>query len=426
MIMHARDPRLSHRLVSFFKSRLSELNLEDFKDPRQNQGKRWQIETLLCAVLLGLASGKNSLAEVEHMTRELSQLSRVIFGIPKRISDTTLRDFLMMLDGASLRELLRQTVQLAIRRKALTPDNFPCGVVIMDGKVCTSGMPDEKIAQHHKNGEEHVRTVTMTLASDKTNLCLDAYPIPPDTNEMGIFKAAFDELMKHHGSLFKIVSYDAGATGLENADHVNQNGKWYLMGLKENQPKLFELATGLLASLGPENSLAETREYVKGGLEIRRIWTTYEASGVLGWKHMTGLVRVQRIVVDPKTEMPCIVDDRYFVTNIPKQELTSAQLLRLVRMHWRIENDCHNTLDRLLVEDKRPWIEAPAGMLAVLLLRRVIYNLLALFRGVTQRSDKKRKMPWKDLMRDIFLTLLRFSKEQLQRGSRLARSLNTG
>lgn len=426
MLMNTRDTRLSHRLVSFFKSRLSELNLGDFPDHRDAQGKRWKVEALLSAALLGLASGKNNLKEVEHMTQELSQLSRIIFGIPKRVPDTTLRDFLIKLSAPLLRAMIQQTAKLASRRKALTPDNFPYGVVVMDGKVCTSRMPDEKIAQHHKNGEEHVRTVTMTLASDRTNLCLDAYPIPPDTNEMGIFQEAFDVLVNQYDNLFKIISYDAGATGLENADYVQRHGKWYLMGLKGNQPKLFELATGLLAGLGLDRFLAETREYVKGQLEIRRIWTTYEGSGLLDWKHMTGLFRVQRIVVDPATEMPCIVDDRYFVTNIPKDELTSAQLLRLVRMHWRVENNCHNTLDKLILEDKKPWIEAPTGMLAVLLLRRVVYNLLALFRSVTQRSEKKREIPWKDLMRDIFLALLRFSKEHLQKDSKLARHLYTG
>ncbi len=47
----------------------------------------------------------------------------------------------------------------------------------------------------------------------------------------------------------------------------------------------------------------------------------------------------------------------------------------------------------------RPWIEADAnGMLAVLLLRRVAYTLLALFRAVTLRSDEHRAMRWKSLL----------------------------
>lgn len=36
-------------------------------------------------------------------------------------------------------------------------------------------------------------------------------------------------------------------------------------------------------------------------------------------------------------------------------------------------------------------------MLAVLLLRRIAYTLLALFRSVTQRSDEARSLAWKTL-----------------------------
>lgn len=45
-------------------------------------------------------------------------------------------------------------------------------------------------------------------------------------------------------------------------------------------------------------------------------------------------------------------------------------------------------------------------MVAVLLLRRLAYNLLALFRAVTQRSDELRQIPWKTLMRWVYNMLI--------------------
>jgi len=60
----------------------------------------------------------------------------------------------------------------------------------------------------------------------------------------------------------------------------------------------------------------------------------------------------------------------------------------------------HHTLDTAFEEDDRPWIESsPRGMLAVAILRRLAYNLLTLFRSVTQRSDARRATPWLDLLR---------------------------
>ncbi len=40
------------------------------------------------------------------------------------------------------------------------------------------------------------------------------------------------------------------------------------------------------------------------------------------------------------------------------------------------------------------------------LLRRIAYNLLALFRSVTLRSERSRRTPWKKLMRWVLLATL--------------------
>jgi hypothetical protein len=91
--------------------------------------------------------------------------------------------------------------------------------------------------------------------------------------------------------------------------------------------------------------------------------------------------------------------DRMFVSSLDPSRLTTAQWMLLVRSHWGVENQNHHTLDTAFAEDDRPWIKADAnGMLAVLLLRRIAYTLLALFRSVTLRSDESRAIPWKALL----------------------------
>lgn len=73
----------------------------------------------------------------------------------------------------------------------------------------------------------------------------------------------------------------------------------------------------------------------------------------------------------------------------------------LIRRRWAVENECHNTFDRIFEEDKRPWVLQPSAMVVVQLLRRLVYTMLSLFRSVTQRSDEKRQTPWKSLLGDI-------------------------
>ena len=41
-----------------------------------------------------------------------------------------------------------------------------------------------------------------------------------------------------------------------------------------------------------------------------------------------------------------------------------------------------------------------------MLLRRIAYNLLALFRGVTQRAQEKRKTPWRDVLRWFYNAII--------------------
>jgi hypothetical protein len=89
--------------------------------------------------------------------------------------------------------------------------------------------------------------------------------------------------------------------------------------------------------------------------------------------------------------------------------------LLLVRSHWGVESN-HHTLDTAFAEDDRPWIEADAnGMLAVLLLllRRIAYTLLALYRAVTLRSDEHRAMRWKTLLQSVRDALIAATEEQL-------------
>ncbi len=53
-------------------------------------------------------------------------------------------------------------------------------------------------------------------------------------------------------------------------------------------------------------------------------------------------------------------------------------------------------------------------MLVVAILRRIVYTLLALFRGVAQRSDERRGVPWKRLLEEVYLALLRVTDELLR------------
>ncbi len=149
-------------------------------------------------------------------------------------------------------------------------------------------------------------------------------------------------------------------------------------------------------------------------LSVDPSWSYGEGKGPEDsvWSHAGTFLRVEYL----KRRGSEVVerDARMFVTSLCRDRLTPDQWLLLVRSHWGVENQNHHTLDTAFAEDRRPWIEAdPQGMLAVLLLRRIAYTLLALYRAVTLRSDESRATRWKALLRHVRDVLVAATETQL-------------
>jgi hypothetical protein len=80
-----------------------------------------------------------------------------------------------------------------------------------------------------------------------------------------------------------------------------------------------------------------------------------------------------------------------------------------------VENNGHWTLDVIFKEDDRPWIKsAPRATVVLMVLRRIVYTLLTLFRAVTLRSEQNRSMRWKRLIHWVLDTLIAVTEEQLE------------
>jgi predicted transposase YbfD/YdcC len=393
------------------------MNLAQLDDPRSRRGRRWPLLALLTAVLAGLVSGRKDLREVEAMTAELSNAARRWLKIPRRIADTTLRELLCKLGVAELRLCLHSMIMAAHRRKALKPHDLPFGVLALDGKETALTCEPGPIAQKQQENTKLsiVRTVTCTLVSSAAKVCVDVIPIPAETNEMGRFEYTLRELLRIYGntSLFQVVSYDAGGCSEYNARLVVGLGRDYLFGLKGSQPTLLSEAKRLLESRPAALAEAVTDEARGSGTWVRRVYTSDEMAGYLDWEHLQTVVRVESERLD-KDGKRIAYENRYFLASMERSHLTAAQWLSIVRSHWGVENQTHNTLDTAFVEDKKPWIEADEqGMLAVLVLRRMAYNTVALFRSVTQRSEEKRQTPWRDLLRGFYNTMIAATGEQL-------------
>lgn len=400
------------RMAGMFNARLPDLGLEKIEDRRRRQGRRWPLDILLRTVIVGMAAGQRSLAELELLTRSMAPSVRKLLGIARRIPDTTMRDALVRVVPLELRFVLRRMIHAAQRRKALPLQGFPFGVVALDGKGTSVPAWDHHYSQQRtyddgRKADGLVRTVTAVLVSTPAKPIIDAAPIPAETNEMGIFPHVFEGLLRWYPNLFRLVTYDAGATSHDNCRLVIEAGKDFLFRIKNDNWLVMREARRLLGSILPEKAMAHTEDVLSNHTSVHRYLFTCAVVNPCFWgfPHVKTILRV----LSEKVEDGKVIarEDRYFICSLVLTEMSLPQWLSLVRHHWAVENNGHWTLDGIFAEDKRPWIESdPRGVVVAMLLRRIAYNMLALFRSVTLKSDEKRALRWRHLLRWVYNTLI--------------------
>jgi hypothetical protein len=359
-----------------------------------------------------------SLAQTESLSDEMNTGMARLLGISRRVPDTSMRDVLVKVGPRHLRKSIHRQIKAANRRKALTPEKLPFGVVAIDGKTTAIEAWDHKYAQRKRDAQGGgvkglVRTLTCTLVSSRAKVCIDAAPIHAKTNEMGQFQDALDNLVKTYGKkLFQVISTDAGMCSLENADCVVEANKDYLFCIKNDQPSLLSEAKRLLGNR--QKHVAQTVDIV-GKYEVtRRLYKTEEMAKYLNWRHLRTVLRVESKKVEMDSGEEVEHENRYFISSLKDNQLNNEQWLYMIRQHWCVENHCHQTWDMAFMEDDHPWIENdPQGTLVVMLLRRMAYNLMALFRSVSQRAGHRRQTPWKNVMRWLYNALISVDESQI-------------
>jgi hypothetical protein len=226
---------------------------------------------------------------------------------------------------------------------------------------------------------------------------------------MGAYLQALRQLLHAYGTLdlFRVAMYDAGACSEANARGTRELGLHYVMQLNEAQPTLFAEARRVL----PDEAEHLVEFADQCGRVRYRIRITRQLEGLLEWSHLRTVVHVRRETLSSEGAVTG-AGDRYFVSSLPHDSYTPSEWVRLIRARWAVENNNHHTFDAVLGEDARPWFkEHPVGALNIILLRRIAYNVMALFRARTLRADDHRLIPWRTLTQDIFIALVTATEE---------------
>jgi hypothetical protein len=363
---------------------------------------------LLSGLAAAFSIGCRSLRRVEDFFADLGLGAQRALGLGRaKPSDTTLYRLLAQQSPAGLEETLFAQVKDLIAKKVVKNDLLALGVVSFDGKGAWSRVDGEKmpgaVQSAYDTEGSSVQTfgaLRAALTSSSVCPCVGQRLIGSKEGESTAFRELLPKVCGQLSSHFHIVTGDAGLCARENAQLVTSLGRWYVFGLKGNQPYLHDIARDF-GQYDLRAPLAQTTERYRGHTIVRELYARdvvddpavfIEAAQQLWYVCQTTTDRHGGIVA---------VEQRYFVTSLPTGTLTRNEELALVRMHWAIENGCHWTMDVMLGEDEgHPCQASRASIETVSWLRLIGYNAVSAWRRLAPTKDRK-PMAWARAMETL-------------------------
>ena len=361
-----------------------------------SRGKRNQVHAhhgMLSVMAAAFACARIHLRKVEDFSSDLGAATCRKLGIKGRVSDTTLYRLASKQKPKGFRETVYAQIRDLIDQKVITNDIFPFGVMTFDGKsvwTSTTSMVDG--AKTSLNETSGVLTASLmsqraVLTSSKVRPCFDFELIGEKAGESPAFRLVFPRVCAKFGGQFQIVTGDAGLACRENAQLVTDAGKFYLSGLKGNQPTLLALAEEMFAGC-PGGLKKRSEEWRNGSLVVRELHTltVKDVAAV----DMAGIQQLWRVRQQTFTNGTLTAEDlRYFLSSVPQTLLSPTQQLALVRLHWGIENGHNWTMDVALTEDDvQPCQKSRDAIEVIAWLRVLGYNLLAAWRSQAGKKDR--------------------------------------
>jgi predicted transposase YbfD/YdcC len=347
----------------------------DLEDPRAANALHELVEVLfvaLAAVLCG-AKGATDMALFGRSKEGLlRQFLRLEHGTPSH--DTFSRIF-RLLEPQAFEAVFRRFMAAFAKANGVALS----GVVAVDGKALRGAYERGKAATPMHLVGAFAAEARLALASRKA----------PGRNEV---EGAL-EVLRMVSLDGCIVTADALHCHRTFAKTVLERGADFVLALKQNQSKLFNLAARRFARSGKRSVAQRCEPSTHDRQETRRA-TVIRDTGITAANLFPGVVALGRItsrrrLKTERAEKPVV---RYFLLS---KYMSASRLLHTVRSHWGIENRMHWLLDVLFDEDaSRARKDHGPENLAV--LRRLALNIIRSHPAPISMRQKVKRAGWDD------------------------------
>jgi predicted transposase YbfD/YdcC len=146
------------------------------------------------------------------------------------------------------------------------------------------------------------------------------------------------------------ITADSLLTQRDLANYLVGRGAHYHFTVKGNQPTLQEDIRVLFAQRA-DADFTELSPADHGRIETRRIWCSSRLNDYLDFPHVGQVFLIERETIDKKSGRER-GEVALCITSRTPEQAGPADLLRINRGHWTVENSCHHVLDMTWDEDR--------------------------------------------------------------------------
>jgi predicted transposase YbfD/YdcC len=313
--------------------------LADVPEFRQAQGRRYELLPVLLLCCVAVMCGARSQAAIADWGQNYGArwLSRLGIRRPRGPSQPTLHRIFKGLDCARLEQCVTAWVEQVLAACA-APAAALEGLAV-DGKSLR-GSAQQGAAESH----------LVSALSHRLGVVVAQLGVADKSHELGHLEPLLGALVLEG----RVVTADALHTHAEVAHSIISRGGDYLLPVKENQPVLRQDIALVFAhgkELADTITQAQTTDCHGGRVETRRLCASTALQGYLTWPGHAQVLELRRMVTDKRTGKTRH-EVVYGITSLAPERASAAQLLRLWREHWHVENKLHWVRDVTFDEDR--------------------------------------------------------------------------
>ena len=304
---------------------------QDVPDFRINRRKKHNLLDILVISVCAFVCGADDFEDIALYGIQKEPFLKTFLELPNGIpSHDTFNRVLKFLDKESFANSLYRWSKeiLSTLKEEYTHINI-------DGKVLRATA---------KSGHKKSGLCLLSAWVSEHQLVLGQQKVTSKSNE----KTAVPDLLNNLDLKDSVITIDAMACDVKNADLITSKEGHYILALKKNNKHIYQQVSERFAQIKPKLIKNEHIDFGSGRIETR---TCYVENNLIlyddlsHWKHLKSI-----IIIESKREIKgkISVETRFYLSDLA---LEPKDFNQYIRNHWSIENRLHWQLDVTFRED---------------------------------------------------------------------------